>query len=350
MDISVVVPVYNASQYLRQCVDSLINQTWKDVEFIFVDDGSTDDSVVILKEYQKRDARIKVLEQENMHAGVARNNGMKQATGKYIIFLDSDDYFDLTLLEKAFRCAEKNQAEIVFFGHYRYDNQTGETRKAPFRMKRSVFSGEMLGEGVFTSLEVVPWSRLYLKSFLVKHGLEYQPIHRHNDLYFGLLSIALAERIVCLNQRLVYYRINNLESLQGRETIAYPHLIQCYTALKQSLIDHGKYHGSTRNAYNKCVSHSIERRTRSKPEVMLSKQYYSEMKKNLVPNLFESPDDFADDTIIPGVIYESTDYDNYVMLLVERTEKEMVSMKSKDYIVGHAFLAIPRKIKRIVGR
>ena len=82
---------------------------------------------------------------------------------------------------------------------------------------------------------------------------------------------------------------------------------------------------------------------------MLSKEFYSEMKKNLVPNLFESPEDFKDDTIIPGVIYESTDYDNYVMLLVERTEKEMDSMiskESKDYIVGHALLAIPRKIRR----
>ena len=85
MDISVVVPVYNTSRFLRQCVDSLINQTWKDVEFILVDDGSTDDLLEILKEYQKRDARIKVLEQKNLHAGVARNNGMKQATGKYII-------------------------------------------------------------------------------------------------------------------------------------------------------------------------------------------------------------------------------------------------------------------------
>ena len=350
MDISVVVPVYNTSQFLHQCVDSLINQTWKDVEFIFVDDGSTDDSVAILKEYQKSDARIKVLEQENMHAGVARNNGMKQATGKYIIFLDSDDYFDLTLLERAFRCAEKNQAEIVFFGHCKYDNQTGEIVKCPFHMKRGVFSGEMLGESVFSSFHNAPWNKLYLKSFLNEHNLEYQAVYIHNDVYFVSLSIALAERIVCLNRWLVYHRVNNPESLQGRGTIAYPCLIQCCTALKQSLIEHGLFHRCIKTSYNKRVSHMIERSTRSKPEVMLSKQYYSEMKKNLVPNLFESPDDFADDTIIPGAIYESTDYDNYVMLLVERTEKEMVSMKSKDYIVGHALLSIPRKIKRAVGR
>ena len=349
MDVSVIVPVYNTSRYLRQCVDSLIHQTLKDVEFIFVDDGSTDDSVEILRQYRKRDERIKVLEQENKYAGVARNNGMKQATGKYIIFLDSDDYFDLTLLEKAFRCAEKNRAEIVFFAHYHYDNQTGAIRKRPFHMRRGVFSGKMLGDNAFSLFSVVPWNKLYLRSFLMKHNLEYQAIYKHNDVYFGSLAIALAERIACLNRRLVYHRINNPESIKGRGTIAYPHLIQCCTELKRSLIEHGKFCGCIKNAYNKVVSNSIERRTRSKPKVMLSKEFYSEMKKNLVPNLFESPEDFKDDTIIPGVIYESTDYDNYVMLLVERTEKEMDSMiskESKDYIVGHALLAIPRKIRR----
>lgn len=348
MNVSVVVPVYNTARYLPQCVDSLINQTLRDVEFIFVDDGSTDNSVEILEQYRKKDERIKILRQENMHAGVARNNGMKQATGKYIIFLDSDDYYDLTLLERAFRCAEKNQAEIVFFGHYIYDIQTGKIRKYPFKVKRGVFSGEMLGVRVFSFIYTVPWNKLYLKSFLVRHKLEYQAIYMYNDVYFVSLSVALAERIVCLNKRLVYYRVNNPYSLQGRGTIAYPYFIQCWTALKQSLIEHGIFHGCIKNAYNKWVSNSIEWRTRSKPEVMLSKQYYSEMKKNLVPNLFESPEDFANDKVIPGVIYESTDYDHYVILLVERTEDEMISKKSKDYIVGHALLAIPRIIKRAV--
>ena len=83
---------------------------------------------------------------------------------------------------------------------------------------------------------------------------------------------------------------------------------------------------------------------------MLSKQYYSEMKKNLVLNIFESPEDFAENTVIPRVIYESTDYDNYVMLSFERKEGEMISRKSKDYIVGHTLLSIPRKIKHMLYR
>lgn len=172
----------------------------------------------------------------------------------------------------------------------------------------------------------------------------------HNDVYFGSLAIALAERIVCYNQRLVYHRVNNPESLQARDTVAYPLLTQCCTALKQSLIEHEIFHGCIKTAYNNLVSRSIERRSRLKTEIMLSRQYYSAMKKNLVPNLFESPEDFADDTIIPRAIYESTDYDHYVLLLVERTGNEMISKKNKDYIVGHALLAIPRAIKRTIRK
>lgn len=350
MDVSVVVPVYNASRYLPQCVETLINQTLRDIEFIFVDDGSTDDSYEILKKYQEKDERIKILRQENLHAGVARNKGIEQAKGKYIIFLDSDDYFDLKLLEKTFRRAEKSHAEIVIFSHFHYDNQTGKMRKYPFRMRRGVFSGEMLGENVFSSFFIVPWNKLYLRSFLIKHNLKYQPILKHNDVYFVSLSIALAERIVCLNQQLVYYRVNNMDSLQGRNLNSYPDLIQCCTELKQSLAENGLFHGCIKDGYNKVVCDSIDGRTRSKPEVMLSRQYYSEMKKNLVPILFESPEDFTDNTFIPDVIYKSTDYDNYVLLLVKRMGEEMISKNNKDYIVGHELLTILRRIKRILGK
>lgn len=349
MDISVVVPVYNTSRFLRQCVDSLINQTWKDVEFILVDDGSTDDSLEILKEYQKRDARIKVLEQKNLHAGVARNNGMKQATGKYIIFLDSDDYFDLTLLERAFRCAEKNRAEIVFFGCYWFDDQTGAMEKKPFQTREGVFSGEMLGEKVFSTFNVAPWNKLFLRSFVEKHHLEFQTLHRFNDVYFGLLSMALAERIVCVDEPLVYYRFNNPESLQGKRVAAYPYYIECYSALKQSLTARGKFHGQMRSAYNKTASANIERKAEAKPEIKLSKQFYTEMKKNLIPNLFDAAEDIPDFAVNLKAIAQSADYEHYILLQFETLKNEMVSSKkSKDYIIGHALLAVPRIIRNAV--
>ena len=90
--ISVIIPIYNTAQYLRQCLDSVIHQSLKDIEIICVDDGSTDNSLQILQEYAKKDKRIIILQQENQGAGVARNYGMKVATAEYLSFLDSDDF------------------------------------------------------------------------------------------------------------------------------------------------------------------------------------------------------------------------------------------------------------------
>ena len=93
--VSVILPVYNASDYLHQCMDSIVGQTLKDIEIICVDDGSTDNSLDILKEYEQKDKRVKVIQQKNAGAGAARNNGLSIATGEYLSFLDSDDFFEL---------------------------------------------------------------------------------------------------------------------------------------------------------------------------------------------------------------------------------------------------------------
>lgn len=90
--VSVIIPVYNVEPYLKQCMDSVVGQTLKDIEIICVDDGSTDGSLDILKEYATEDSRIQIIEQKNAGAGAARNNGMRHATGKYLSFLDSDDF------------------------------------------------------------------------------------------------------------------------------------------------------------------------------------------------------------------------------------------------------------------
>ena len=101
--VSVIMPVYNAETYLEEAIECLICQTLKEIEIICVDDGSTDRSLEILEEYSKRDDRIKILHQRNLYAGVARNNGLKQANGEFVIFLDSDDLFERGLLEKTYK-------------------------------------------------------------------------------------------------------------------------------------------------------------------------------------------------------------------------------------------------------
>ena len=109
--VSVIIPVYKAEKYLRQCLDSICGQTLKDIEIICVDDGSTDSSPEILKEYREKDERVIVVRQENAGAGAARNKGLDISKGKYLSFLDADDFFEPDMLEEAFRCAEINLQE-----------------------------------------------------------------------------------------------------------------------------------------------------------------------------------------------------------------------------------------------
>jgi len=111
--VSIIIPVYNVEKYLRQCLDSVVNQTLKEIEAICVDDGSTDNSLSILEEYAEKDHRIRVLTQENMGSGVARNRAIQQATGEYIGFMDSDDWADPTMFEKLYENAKLNDSDIT---------------------------------------------------------------------------------------------------------------------------------------------------------------------------------------------------------------------------------------------
>ena len=105
--VSIIIPVYNDEIYVKRCLDSLVNLTLKDIEIIVVDDGSTDNTPAILKEYSKKDARIKIITQENSKQGAARNNGIKNSTGEYISFVDSDDWVDEDYFEKILEVSER---------------------------------------------------------------------------------------------------------------------------------------------------------------------------------------------------------------------------------------------------
>ena len=111
--VSIIVPVYNVEKYLECCLESLINQTLKDIEIICVNDGSTDNSGKILENYAAKDNRIKVIHQVNGGQAAARNNGLNAVNGKYINFIDSDDWVDLDFIEKLYDAAERNSADIA---------------------------------------------------------------------------------------------------------------------------------------------------------------------------------------------------------------------------------------------
>lgn len=120
--VSVIVPVYNGEEYLRRCLDSIVKQTYKELEIILVNDGSKDNSLKIMEEYAKKDKRIIIIDKKNEGVSVARNTGIKKATGKYVTFVDCDDYLDLDMINKLYKAIIKENVQIVrcnYKVHYR---------------------------------------------------------------------------------------------------------------------------------------------------------------------------------------------------------------------------------------
>lgn len=225
LKVSIIIPVYNEEQYLKQCLDSICNQTLKEIEIICVDDGSSDCSLEILQKYAEKDARIRVLTQKNQFAGVARNRGMEYASGKYLSFLDADDYFETDMLEKMYEKAEKKEADIVICRYAEHCDGETELRKVDCSFEdlffqtqeqKEVFSGASLNlAGIFQITKGWAWDKLFRTDFVRRCGYQFPDFRSSEDGFFVYMLMARAERISYMDDLLAVHRVNNALSLSN---------------------------------------------------------------------------------------------------------------------------------------
>lgn len=242
--ISVIIPVYNVEKYLRQCLDSVINQTLREIEIICVDDGSSDGSLQILNEYAKQDKRIKILQQKNEGAGAARNAGLKVAQGKYLSFLDSDDFFEPNMLKEMYTKAERDGADITTCGYYKYDQSKGKdayTRDidASFCM-HSPINPAQWSDDLFSICYPAPWNKIISRDLFVKYNLQFEKFKSCNDFTCVLTAIALASKISCVGKHFVHYRWNT-GSQTSTNRFGKDYLIHAIAALENNLRKFGLY-------------------------------------------------------------------------------------------------------------
>lgn len=163
--ISIIVPVYNVERYLKRCVKSLINQTYKDIEIILVDDGATDNSGIICDEFGKADKRIRVIHKKNGGLSDARNVGISASCGKYILLVDSDDYVEYTMCEELIKVAEETDADLVSFREKKVDEESGVVVENALKETKTVkvMSGYEAGENYLYGkcIQHSAWSKLY---------------------------------------------------------------------------------------------------------------------------------------------------------------------------------------------
>lgn len=205
LKISVIVPVYNTENYLRECFDSLVSQTYKNIEFIIVNDGSKDNSIKIINEYSEKYPNFKVINQENRGYSGARNSGLKIAEGDYIGFVDSDDYISPVMFEKMAQAAEKEQSDIVSCGFFRvFDNKKVKDSNELYvslLSKEKENIPELLLDHAFV------WNRIYRKKMLEENNIIFPyDIDFGEDIFFHKKALIFAKKVSYIRDVLYYYR------------------------------------------------------------------------------------------------------------------------------------------------
>ena len=245
--ISVIIPVYNASRYLRQCLDSVLEQTLRNIEVICVDDGSTDDSLTIIREYCQNDSRINVISIKNQGAGAARNVGLKMAKGEYLSFLDADDFFENDMFSLMYERGHSNNADVVICNSNQFNNTHNQFKPyLPIKWvniphKNAKFTAENITGNIFETFVGWAWDKLFRRSFINDFSLEFQEQRTTNDLYFVYSSLIHANSIVLVDRILVHQRVDLKSSLSSTRNASWECCYTALIALKEELVQYNLY-------------------------------------------------------------------------------------------------------------
>lgn len=185
--ISIIIPVYNVEKYLARCLESILNNTYKNIEIIMVNDGSKDNSKQIVEEYEKKYPEIiKTKEQENKGPAEARNVAMEMATGEYIMFVDSDDFVEKDYIEKYVETLKEDDYDLVLGGHHKSDDE------------KILYTVSLQNEPWAMYMIMGPYARLYKKSFLEENKIRFIKVNIGEDIYFNLQANAMAKKVKIL--------------------------------------------------------------------------------------------------------------------------------------------------------
>ena len=213
--VSIVVPVYNVEKYLAKCLDSLINQTLKEIEIICINDGSRDNSLSILREYSSKDNRIIVIDKENEGQSVARNSGIEKASGEYLGFVDSDDWVDLDYFEKLYLAAKKYNSDIALATNVRIGN--GKTKKR-LNIEKEEFVTS-LQDKIDISHQAknpCPTNKIYRREMIEKNNIQWPEGVYCEDKLFTIQAIYYANGLVTVPAVNYYYFRNPSSTVNSK--------------------------------------------------------------------------------------------------------------------------------------
>ena len=255
--VSVIIPVYNAEQYLEESINGILNQTLTDLEVLCVDDGSVDNSLEMLNEFAEKDRRVRVFSQENKGGGAARNAALPHATGKYIYFMDADDALDSNALQEFWEIAEEKDVDFLIFQAINYAEDTGEYYETQdYTMAElaeavgdDIFNYEDIGDLIF-KMSVTPWSKFYNRKFVEMTGAKFaEGLIFHDNIFFWD-TLLYAKRIY-FYQKFLYTRRRHSASSTGAGDRRYVNSIIINNLITKIFIDHGVFEKYRHRLYNR---------------------------------------------------------------------------------------------------
>lgn len=205
--VSIIVPMFNSEKYITTTLDSFVSQSYKNIEVIVVDDGSKDNSAEIVKEYAIKKSKVRYIYQDNYGAPTARNLGLENSNGDYVIFFDSDDVMADRAVELFIKELEKTDSDLII-GDYKYINKNNLQIDSPTNPYFNEFINEFPTYELLAFLDPIPGNKMYKKSFLINHNIIFDNVKIGQDLNFYLKAIGNEAQIALVSETALYYRVH----------------------------------------------------------------------------------------------------------------------------------------------
>lgn len=351
--VSVIMPVYNASEYLHQSMDCILNQTHGNIELICVDDGSTDDSLDILNEYAENDSRVKVFSQTNRGGGAARNFALGKITGEFLYFMDADDELEQDTFCKLIDVMQIKDLDFIIFSAINYAEDTGELFKSPYysmeKLKAfgegKVFSCDDLGDLIF-DISVTPWCKFYNTQFVLDSGARFleNSIFHDNQFFWEVLFNA---RRMTFIDGFYYTRRRHSASSTGAGDERYVNIINVVNNIIKLFEKYGRLDRFRHILYNKKIVWIYTRHVEIRPE--FKELFYSEMKMDFVSIEDESFKECLDDRnryIFESVINSKTQNEFDLLMRNYELTQENIALKNRKKMPNFIKYRVKKLIKK----